>query len=297
MVELALGSSIRSSLLTLQELNALSSVTENRLATGLKVSSALDDAAAFFQARALTDRAADFLNRKDDIDEAVSSLQAANDGVEAVDATLRQLKGLLQSAKTASTTELSALQTQFNSLSEQLNEIVSDTTYAGLNLLNSSTASLTVNFSDSSSAQLSVNGTNILVSSTQSGALFTAGVAAGSLASTIIGFAGGTITFSNAAVSNFDLGIERLDAAISNLRSVATNLGSNVTFLNTRLDFTEQYTTTLQEGADKLTLADINEEGAKLVALQTRQELAIQALAFAGQSERAVLTLFDSLAA
>ena len=297
MVELALGSSIRSSLLTLQELNSLSSVTENRLATGLKVSSALDDAAAFFQARALTDRAADFLNRKDDIDEAVSSLQAANDGVEAVDATLRQLKGLLQSAKTASTTELSALQTQFNSLSEQLNEIVSDTTYAGLNLLNASTASLTVTFSDSSSAQLSVNGTNILVSSTQSGALFTAGVAAGSLASTIIGFAGSTITFSNAAVSNFDLGIERLDAAISNLRSVATNLGSNVTFLNTRLDFTEQYTTTLQSGADKLTLADINEEGAKLVALQTRQELAIQALAFAGQSERAVLTLFDSLAA
>lgn len=297
MIELALNPSIRNSLLTLQQLDGLSSVTESRLATGLKVASALDDAAAFFQARALTDRATDFLNRKDDINEAVSSLQAANDGAEAVDATLRQLKGLLQSAKTASTTELTALQTQFNSLSQQLNEIVSDTTYAGLNLLNSSTASLTVNFSTSSSASLTVGGTNILVSSTQSGALFTTGVAAGSLASTIIAFGGGTIQFSSASVSNFDLGIERLDAAISSLRSVATSLGSNVTFLNTRLDFTEQYATTLQSGADKLTLADINEEGAKLVALQTRQQLAVQALAFAGQSERAVLTLFQAQAA
>jgi len=297
MQELALSPSIRGTLLTLQQLNALSGVTERRLSTGLKVGSALDDAAAFFQARALTDRAADFLNRKSEIGNAVSTLQAASDGVEAIDATLRQLKGLLQSAKTSSESELSALQSQFNSLSQQINALINDTSFAGLNLLNSSTASLNVRFSDSPAAELRVGGTNLLVSSLQAGALFTVGAAATGLASNLIGFAGGSIAFSSASISHFNLGIQRLDTAISRLRSVASELGTNVTFLNTRLDFTDSYSLTLQGGADKLTLADINEEGAKLVALQTRQELAIQALAFAGQSERAVLTLFQQQAA
>ena len=62
--------------------------------------------------------------------------------------------------------------------------------------------------------------------------------------------------------------------------------------LQTRLDFTESYTGVLDEGAGKLTLADITEEGANLVALQTRQQLGISALSFAGQSEQSVLSLF-----
>ena len=84
-----------------------------------------------------------------------------------------------------------------------------------------------------------------------------------------------------------------MDAALGILRSQAQKLGSNVALLQTRLDFTEQYTNTLEEGADKLTLADLNEEGANLLALQTRQQLGISALAFAGQSEQGILSLFN----
>ena len=84
-----------------------------------------------------------------------------------------------------------------------------------------------------------------------------------------------------------------LDAALTTLRSEAQKLGSNVALLQTRLDFTEQYTNTLEGGADKLTLADLNEEGANLLALQTRQQLGISALSFAGQSEQGILSLFN----
>lgn len=62
--------------------------------------------------------------------------------------------------------------------------------------------------------------------------------------------------------------------------------------LQTRLEFTETYVNTLQAGGDKLTLADLNEEGANLLALQTRQQLGIQALSFAGQAEQGILGLF-----
>ena len=295
MAEIALSSSIRTNLLSLQRTDALAQRTETRLATGQKVNSAIDDAVSFFMAKALSDRASDISDRKSEINQAISSLQAANDGVEAVDATLRQLKGILQSAKTASTTEQTALQTQFNTLSEQLNQILNDSSYQGLNLLNSSTAKLTVQFSDSSNAKLDVQGKNLQVSSTTSGALFTSigATAAGSLACNIIAFsAASSVAFTSASVSNFDKGIARIDDAITTLRSTAADLGSNVTFLNTRLDFSESYVQTLEAGADKLTLADINEEGANLVALQTRQQLALQALSFAGQNERAVLSLF-----
>ena len=170
MAEIALSSSIRTNLLSLQRTDSLAQRTETRLATGQRVNSAIDDAVSFFQAKSLTDRASDISDRKSEINQAISSLQAANDGVEAVDATLRQLKGILQSAKTASTTEQTALQTQFNTLSEQLNQILNDSSYQGLNLLNSSTAKLTVQFSDSSNAKLDVQGKNLLVSSTTSGA-------------------------------------------------------------------------------------------------------------------------------
>ena len=86
--------------------------------------------------------------------------------------------------------------------------------------------------------------------------------------------------------------IDSLDGALTSLRSSAQTLGSNISLLNTRLDFTESYVNTLEDGSSKLTLADLNEEGANLLALQTRQQLGIQALSFAGQAEQAVLRLF-----
>ncbi len=76
------------------------------------------------------------------------------------------------------------------------------------------------------------------------------------------------------------------------MRTKTKTLGSNVALLQTRREFTESYVNTLQTGADKLTLADLNEEGANLLALQTRQQLGIQALAFAGHAEQGILALF-----
>ena len=79
---------------------------------------------------------------------------------------------------------------------------------------------------------------------------------------------------------------------MTTLRSNAQTVGSNVALLQTRLDFTQTYVTTLTTGSSQLTLADINEEGANLLALQTRQQLGISSLAFAGQAEQGILALF-----
>ena len=89
-----------------------------------------------------------------------------------------------------------------------------------------------------------------------------------------------------------DTAITAVNSAITELRSNASTLGSSASILQTRLDFGDNLIGTLQDGAGKLTLADLNKESANLLALQTRQQLGINSLALAAQSERSVLALF-----
>jgi flagellin len=86
--------------------------------------------------------------------------------------------------------------------------------------------------------------------------------------------------------------ITRLNNSLGNLRTQASEFGTNLSIVENRQDFTRAIVNTLQEGAGKLTLADTNEEGANLLALQTRQQLASTSLSFASQADQTVLSLF-----
>ena len=270
--EVTLGAGIRATLLSLQISDRLIGQTQSRLSTGLRVASPIDDSKSFFEARVLSDRAADFEARKNGIDQGVSNVQVALDAVNGIDSIVSQLKGLAISAKSATGTELTSIVSQYNSLITQADNLARDAEYQGLNLVNGTGFSLKVEFGKATGSTLTIASVDLRSASTG-------------------------LDISSAA--NFSLttlvddAITELDAATTTLRSNATTLGSNVSLLQTRLDFTNSYVDDLQDGADKLTLADINEEGANLVALQTRQQLGITALAFAGQSEAAVLQLFS----
>ena len=85
---------------------------------------------------------------------------------------------------------------------------------------------------------------------------------------------------------------DRLNRALSNLRAQASEFGTNLSTVEIRQEYTKSMINTLQEGAGKLTLADTNEEGANLLALQTRQQLASTSLSFASQADQTVLSLF-----
>ncbi len=87
--------------------------------------------------------------------------------------------------------------------------------------------------------------------------------------------------------------IASIDDAIATLRSQAKTLASNLSIVSTRQDFTDKMIATLKIGGDNLTLADMNEEGANMLMLQTRQALGIQSLSMASQSAQQVLQLFQ----
>ena len=83
-----------------------------------------------------------------------------------------------------------------------------------------------------------------------------------------------------------------LTAALTTLRSQSQSFSTNLSTVQIRQDFTKAMINTLQTGADSLTLADSNEEGANLLALQTRQQLSTTALSLASQASQSVLRLF-----
>ncbi len=153
--------------------------------------------------------------------------------------------------------------------------MAADASYKGVNLLKGNDL-LSVFFNTEQTSQLDIQG----VSLTPDGALNIAEVAN---ESGDHGFA------ADAAIKAF---VENLNAATNVLRQQASTFGANLGVVQIRQDFTKSLINTLESGASSLVVADTNEEGAKMLALQTRQQLGTTALSLANQAEQGVLRLF-----
>jgi len=303
MPDITLSASVRGNLLSLQNTAGLIGRTQDRLSTGLAISSPIDDAVKYFQAKSLSSRATDLTERKDKIDQGISALETVIEATDAIENLTQQIKGIVDSARSGSKDERKESAKQIKELVTQIQRLVDDAGYQGLNLINSSTSTLSVRFSEKSDSKLDVQGVNLnsdkfFVNSAGTALSVKASFTAASLVDTL-GFSAGLSAYdlSKATVlaifnSKADTVTKSLERTITGLRSKAATVGTNAAILKVRLDFTSQYTNVLQEGADKLTLADLNEEGANLLALQTRQQLGIQALSFAGQAEQSIIGLF-----
>ena len=104
----------------------------------------------------------------------------------------------------------------------------------------------------------------------------------------------GLTTSDNEWKSNEDIdkSLTQIEKATSLLRAQASEFGQNLATVTTREDFTDNMINNLVSGSDKLTLADMNEEAANMLALQTRQQLATNSLSLASQAAQSVLRLF-----
>ena len=150
-----LSAATRTNLLALQSTSDKIATVQGRLSTGLKVSSALDNAISYFQARALNDRASDLMNLKDSIDQGVSSVETAINGLDSIGKLVAQMKGLAMAAKSNSNKEdRSRSASQFNDLRQQLDNLANDSSYKGSNLIKGSPANLKVAFSEDGSSTL-----------------------------------------------------------------------------------------------------------------------------------------------
>lgn len=168
--------------------------------------------------------------------------------------------------ETILTGEKAELGSQYNELLSQIDALRDDSGYKGVNLLNVNDT-LTVNFEGSN--KIDVKGFDADYSS---------------LNITTVNWVDNT--------ENVDTDIAKLAAATATLESKASSLASSLSIVTVRQNFTENMINTLTTGADALTLADMNEEGANMLMLQTQQALGTSALSMSAQTAQGVLRLF-----
>jgi flagellin len=171
-------------------------------------------------------------------------------------------------ARTTDNTTRVTLSKQFDDLRKQIDQLASDSGYNGINLLNGD--ALKVQFNEKNTSSLTISGVTF--------------------DSTGLGIKAATNTFQSD--SDINAAISNLTTAVTSLRSQASTFGSNLSVVQTREDFTKDFIDTLDTGADQLVLADQNEEAAKLLTLNTRQQLSQTALSLASQANQGVLRLF-----
>lgn len=172
------------------------------------------------------------------------------------------------------TTDRSSYASQFEDIMDQLDLLATDSGYKGINFLAAGN-SLDVEFGTSDGDLITLTG-------------FSA--AATSLLAKTDGLKTAYSTW--ALNSDIDVDIAALARATSTLKTESSRLSSGLSIINTRQDWVVGMVNTITEGSDKLTLADMNEEGANMLMLQTRQTLGTTALSLSAQAAQSVLRLF-----
>ena len=370
MSDITLSQSVRQNLLSLQNTADLLGRTQNRLATGQKVNSALDNPNSFFTAQGLNNRANDLSTLLDSMGQAIQTIKAADEGMTTIVDLVEAAKAKANQAHQSNLiTDRQKYAAEFNELLAQIESVARDSGYSGKNLLAGAGNDLQVVFNEDSSSKLDIAAvdftdtsgllglpdltTGTISSGTVTEADLIAGREAGdSLTFTFAGKTttipyeagataadiiaaldaipdvsassdGTTVTITSAG-GNFTLddtdstadmtavtgtgyvlgsfrpghgdqqhACLRLPRRLNTLRGQASTFGTNLTVVENRKDFTKSMMNTLTIGADMLTLADSNEEGANMLALQTRQQLSSTALSMASQADQNVLRLFQ----
>ncbi len=380
MADISLTASMRSNLLSLQQTQSLMDTTQERLSTGKKVNSAIDNPSSYYTAQSLTNRASDLSALLDSMGQAIQTIQAADEGIKTITEFAQQAKavanqardeavnaqkigeiaapedlakdktfkvsvtdadgkvtettvkiaddvsgnaetaataiqGLISGAITGKGTAAVAddgttvtitanegvkiaiedidagvpsasaytptatenataeasrakLAAQFNAILDQIDQVAKDASYKGVNLLQNN--DLKVIFNEDRTSDLVVKGQDA--------------------SSSGLKIADAVNSWKTDA--DVETAIKAVEDAVNTLRSMSSEFGNNYSIVQSRESFTENMINVLEEGADKLTLADMNEESANMLALQTRQQLAINSLSLASQAAQSVLQLF-----
>ena len=263
-------------LIALQNLNSTSSQlqqAQNIVSTGLAISSAKDNGAIWSIAQGERATVGALDSVKSSLQNGQSVIDVANSAGTTVSNLLSQMeqKALAATDTSLDTASRDALNSDFVSLRNQITSTVDNASFNGVNLLNGSVTDIT--------SLANATGTSVLTTAAQD---LTLGGSIVTVAST------STISTTTAATSVLSL----VETSLANVDNALATLGTSSNALDTHLNFVSQLLDTLTTGIGNLVNADLAKESATLQALQTKQQLGIQALSIANSSSSALLSLF-----
>lgn len=265
MADIALTSAMRNNLVSLQLTDSLISRTQERLSTGKKVNSPIDNPANYFAAQGHTSRANKLTALKDGMSEAIQMTKAATSAVDGISKLIESARGIITQARQAA--DPTTLEAQYDDIMTQIDQLALDAGYKGVNFLDSDT--LDVKVGEEANSTLTLTGFD---ASANAGL----GISAADFSTSLL----------------MDAAEVELDDALTTLQTESATLSANLGVLTVRQEFTTNMVNVLKTGADNLTLADMNEEAANMLALQTQQQLGVTALSLASQAAQSVLRLF-----
>jgi len=332
MSSISLNASVRSSLTSLKSTASKLETTTERLSTGKKVASAIDNPTNYFAAENYNKRADALGGRLDSMGEATQMINAADNGITTIKSFLSQMTGIVNNAlSNTDSDQRREYGKQFNELVTQIRDAAKDSSYGGINLIYDN-ASTTVQFGENiGDSTLELQGFNISSASgevsttgevgssavqgasyaaqtdTSAGATYASGYNAYALSidlngSDVVGIK--SFGTDSTGVSGYEIDwggtgyqtdltgvISDIEDLESTLQTQSSKLANNLAIITQREDYTNNAISILNNGADDLTLADLNEEGANLLSLQTSQSLAVQALSLSSSSAANVLSI------
>jgi flagellin len=264
-------------MIALQNLNATNmelSQTQSRINTGKKVSSAKDNGAIWAIAQTQRGTSLSLNAVKDSLDRSRSTLDVAMAAGESVSDLLLQMKekALAASDTTLDSTSRSALNEDFKALRDQISKAVTNADFNGTNLIKTGATAIAALANADGSSKITVAAEVMAL-----GGTIVTVAAAGSI---------GTSTLAAAMITTVSTSITNTGAALARLGTKSKALDSHATFVGKLQD-------SLDAGVGNLVDADLAKESAKLQALQTKQQLGVQALSIANTSTQTLTRLFQ----
>ncbi|MDB5469371.1 MAG: flagellin [Caulobacter sp.] len=263
-------------MVALQNLNATNmelGQTQNRINTGKKVASAKDNGAiwAIAQGQRATSNALNAV--KDSLNRGTSVIDVAIAGGESVADLLSQMKekALAASDTSLDTASRTAMNEDFKSLRDQISKAVANADFNGVNLLKTGAVPIAALANSDGSSKLTVNAEIMALS--------------GSVVTVATTGTIGTVTTAAAMIATVTTSIANVSAALARLGTKSKAYEMHTTFIGKLQD-------SLDAGIGNLVDADLAKESAKLQALQTKQQLGVQALSIANQTPQTILSLF-----
>lgn len=272
--------------------------TQSQISTGLKVSSAADNASYWSIATTMRSDNGAIGAIKTSLSQSSSMINVANAAITSAIGVMNQIKNDLVSAKQPGA-DLDKIGTDISQAASQLSSIVQSSTYNGQNWLDGSntTVGLAASFNRDSTGATSVSTIDVTALALIGTATGTAGNGileggTGSATGTGTNFVTSTITSATTS-AQLDTMIADADATLANLQTYASNLGATQTRVGMQQTFLSSLSDALTNGISALVDADMNEASTRLQALQTQQQLGVQSLSIANQNSQMILKLFN----
>ena len=257
---------------TLNNTNADLGTVQKRVSTGFRVADARDDGGAYAVAQSVRSDIAGLTAVSEQLGGVKGLLQTTFATLSQVSDTMKQVRGTLTRLAdgSISASQRTQYEAQYAELTTQITQFVSDSKYNGRTLLNTSTAS---------------GGGDIAVIRNENGSTFS-----------IEAVDGATLQLSTtapsgaaAAATYLTGGFETVETAVG---TAANKLGAKLQYVENQIMYNTKKSDALTAGVGALVDADLAKESANLVALQGRQQLAVQSLSLANQGPSVLLSLF-----